>query len=129
MAHILVVDDEPAIREVLECTLEMLGHTVSAAGSGVEALARFDAETFDLVLSDVMMPDMNGFDLLAELQFRTHGQVPFVILSSHDDPESVEAAIFAGAFDYLPKPFRPTDIAAVLARALGEVDRTPVSDE
>ena len=129
MAHILVVDDEPAIREVLEGTLEMMGHSVGTAASGVEALALFESESFDLVLSDVMMPDMNGFDLLAELQLRTHGRVPFVILSSHDDPESVEAAMFAGAFDYLQKPFQPAQVAAVLARALGQTGKRPIPEE
>ena len=127
MAHILVVDDEAPIREVLEGMLEILGHQVTLAGNGIEALACFDDGTYDLVLSDVMMPDMNGFDLLAELQLRTQGRVPVVILSSHDDPDDVEAAIFAGAFDYLCKPFDPKRVAQVLTRALGENQPHPLA--
>ena len=70
MAHILVVDDESVIREILVTLLEMQGHEVTEAGSGAEALATFDEDTHDLVISDIMMPEMNGFDLLRSLQPR-----------------------------------------------------------
>ena len=68
----------------------------------------------------MMMPDMNGFDLLTELGPRLGDRIPFLILSSHDDPDGVEAAIYAGAFDYLVKPFIPAQVAEVVARALEE---------
>ena len=120
MAHILIVDDEPAVRDVLAGILGLQGHEVTEAVSGVDALERFDAELHELVISDVMMPDMNGFDLLTELGPRLGDRIPFLILSSHDDPDGVEAAIYAGAFDYLIKPFIPAKVAEVVDRALEE---------
>lgn len=120
MARVLVVDDEPIVRELLVDMLALLGHEADEAASGVEALALFDEAEYDLVLSDVMMPDMNGFDLLAQLQPRTGDRVPVVILSSHDDPDGIEAAIYAGAFDYLLKPFDGPRVSAIVERALEE---------
>ena len=120
MAHILIVDDEPAVRDVLASILGLQGHEVTEAESGLDALERFDAERHELVISDVMMPDMNGFDLLTELGPRLGDRIPFLILSSHDDPDGVEAAIYAGAFDYLVKPFIPAQVAEVVVRALEE---------
>lgn len=121
MAHILIVDDEPEVREVLAEMLTVMGHEVTKAGSGREALECFDPACHDLIVSDVMMPDMNGFDLLRALEPRLRDRIPFVILSNHDDPDSVAAAIYAGAFDYLIKPFLPADVAETVERALSEV--------
>lgn len=120
MARILIVDDEPAVRDVLAAILGMQGHEVTEAESGVDALAKFDPDVHELVVSDVMMPQMNGFDLLTELGPRLGDRIPFLILSSHDDPDGVEAAIYAGAFDYLTKPFVPAKVAEVIDRALAE---------
>ena len=118
MATILIVDDDASIRETLQASLERLGHRVTAAEDGLEALQRFDQGTFDLIVSDVMMPEMNGFDLLQNLQSRILDRVPFIILSSHDDREGIKAALFAGAFDYILKPFDEGRIREVLERAL-----------
>jgi len=120
MAQILIVDDEPDVRDVLAAILGMQGHEVTEAESGLDALDKFDPDRHQLVVSDVMMPDMNGFDLLTELGPRLGDRIPFLILSSHDDPDGVEAAIYAGAFDYLTKPFIPAKVAEVVGRALEE---------
>lgn len=118
MARILVVDDEAPVREALRALLERRGHAVTEAANGLEALEVFAGNAFDLVLSDVVMPEMNGFDLLKALQPQIHERVPFVILSSHDDREGIRAAIYAGAFDYLAKPFEESHVAQVIDRAL-----------
>lgn len=120
MAHILIVDDEPEVRDVLAGILSLQGHEVTEAVNGIDALEKFDPESHALVVSDVMMPDMNGFDLLRELGPQLQDRIPFIILSSHDDPDGVEAAIYAGAFDYLVKPFLPAQVADVVGRALAE---------
>jgi len=120
MAHILIVDDEPDVRDVLKEMLLLLGHEVTEAESGRQALERFDPEVHALVVSDVMMPDMNGFDLLREIGPRLGDRIPFLIVSSHDDPEGVEAAIYAGAFDYIVKPFMPAQVGEIVDRALAE---------
>ena len=120
MADILIVDDDPSIRETLQALLERLGHTVTAAVNGLDGVQCFDAGRFDLVVSDVMMPEMNGFDFLQALQSRILDRVPFIILSSHDDREGIKAALFAGAFDYILKPFDETRVKEVLDRALSQ---------
>ena len=122
MARILVVDDESAIRETLQGLLERHGHVITPAENGLVALERFDQGTFDLVLSDVIMPEMNGFDLLQALQPQLHERIPFVILSSHDDRDGIAAAIYAGAFDYLRKPFEESHVAEVIGRALEQAN-------
>ncbi|MFV1958140.1 MAG: response regulator [Planctomycetota bacterium] len=120
MATILIVDDEAAVRETLAALLVRQGHEVVEAADGVEALERFDEApgAFDVIVSDVIMPRMNGFQLLQDLRPRLGDAVPFVILSSHEDDEGVRAAIYAGAFDYLFKPFDEARVADVVARAL-----------
>jgi CheY-like chemotaxis protein len=118
MARILVVDDEPEVREVLRLVLERDGHDVEEAETGRDALARLDVRPADLVLSDVMMPDMNGLDLLREVTLRERGGVPFVLLTSYADARAREAALFAGAHDYLLKPFDPAAVRTVVRGAL-----------
>ncbi len=118
MATILIVDDDAGIRDALQPLLERLGHRVQAAADGLEAIQHFDQGTFDLIISDVMMPEMNGFDLLHALQSRIVDRIPFIILSSHDDREAIKAALFAGAFDYILKPFDEERVRSVLERAL-----------
>ena len=119
MARILIVDDEPDIRAVLAGFLELEGHEVVEASSGVEAVQCLDDVDPALIISDVMMPEMNGFELLDRLQPRIADRIPFVIVSSHDEPDGVQAALFAGAFDYLFKPFDPAQVREVVGRALG----------
>lgn len=118
MARILVVDDECSILEILGMLLKQRGHQVTLATGGREALALFRERRFDLVLSDVMMEDMDGFELLDALRPHLDDRVPFIILSSHDDPVAIESALYAGAFDYLVKPIEPATVHRVVDRAL-----------
>jgi len=104
MAHILVVDDEPAVRDTLVRQLREMHHRCTEASNGLEALERLHEREFDLILTDVMMPRLNGFQLLDRALPYLKGRVPVVILSSVDEGEGVVAAIEAGAYDYLNKP-------------------------
>ena len=119
MARILAVDDEPAIRSLLERTLAKDGHDVRCAACAEEALAA-RPERYDLVLLDVMMPGMDGFDLLA--------RVPAVFLTAKDEPFDRVSGLALGADDYLAKPFLPQElvlrIAAVLRRCYAEESPT-----
>ncbi len=118
MAHILVVDDEESIRDPLTGHLESLGHRCTQAVSGFDALERLQEREYDLIISYVMMPKMDGFQLLKRALPCIETCIPFVILSSIDDQEGVRAAIFAGAFDYLYKPSDPDDVDRGVTRAL-----------
>jgi DNA-binding response OmpR family regulator len=118
-ARILVVDDEPALRDLLMASLQKAGfHTVGAA-HGAEALEIFDSLPIDLVLVDVLMPDMDGFVLCAELRKRS--DAPIILLTSLHDPEDIVYGFSVGADDLVTKPFQFRElevrIQAVLRRA------------
>jgi two-component system NtrC family response regulator len=101
--RILVVDDEPAQRELVAGFLRKQGYDVALAGDGKEALARFTAEPFDLVLTDQRMPGLSGLELLAALR-RVTPEAAVIVMTAYGTIETAVAAIKAGAADYLPKP-------------------------
>lgn len=118
MPDILVVDDEVTIREPLRAFLEHLGHDVTECEDGLAALTMLTQRDFDLVITDVMMPRMNGFQFLERALPHVGDRLPILMLTSMDDEAGVEAAIFAGAFDYLLKPCEPERAEAVINQAL-----------
>ena len=118
--RILVVDDQSANVRVVKTLLEHHGYLVTAAGNGKEALAAATGETPDLLLLDMMMPGMDGFELLAALRelpgFR---QVPTVFLTAAQDRDLLLRAFEAGAVDYVTKPFIPEELLARVSAHLG----------
>ena len=118
-ASILVVDDMEANRALLSRRLGREGHGVTTAEGGREALDLLAAEDFDLVLLDLMMPDMNGFEVLTRLKAdpALH-QIPVIMISALDEIDSVVRCIEAGAEDYLTKPFNPVLLKARISAAL-----------
>jgi len=118
---ILVVDDSRTNREMLARRLEMQGHVVSKAESGSEALQRMRAQEFDLVLLDIMMPEIDGFAVLQTLKADAAlRHLPVIMISALDELESVARCVEMGAEDYLPKPSNPilfnARVGAVLER-------------
>lgn len=112
-ARILVVDDDQSNRQLLARRLEHEGHAVVTAESGRGALDILRADTFDVILLDLMMPDMNGLELLQELRARERWRrVPVIMISGLSATEAVVRCIEAGAEDYLPKPFDPVILRA-----------------
>ncbi|MCX5828101.1 MAG: response regulator [Deltaproteobacteria bacterium] len=104
MNRIMIVDDEPTLRELLQEYLTMIGYETTTAANGAEALSLIDAFTPDLVLLDLNMPIMDGFSFLGELS-RRGAMCRVIIMSSHTDLFSKNAALRLGASDYLTKPF------------------------
>jgi two-component system nitrogen regulation response regulator NtrX len=102
-ARILVVDDEPAIRDTMRMTLEYDGHEVIAAGSGQEAIALAEKESPDLVFLDIKMPGMDGLDVLSRLR-ATNETLPVVIISAHGTAATALEAGRLGAFRFIEKP-------------------------
>jgi two-component system KDP operon response regulator KdpE len=116
---ILVVDDEPRMVRFVRMNLELEGYQVAEARNGLEALEKVRDDLPDLVLLDVMMPDMDGFETLARL--REISTVPAIMLTVKGDEEDRIRGLELGADDYVTKPFSPRELAsrirAVLRRA------------
>jgi len=116
---VLLVEDDRALRQALGDTLELGGFTYSAAGSAEEALEQVAADSFNLVVSDVNMPGMDGHQLLARLR-ASQPQLPVLLMTAHAAVERAVDAMRQGAADYLVKPFEPRALLELVARhALG----------
>jgi two-component system OmpR family response regulator len=107
---ILVVDDDPHIREVVRFALEKEGFAVVEAGGGAEALERFEREGPDLVVLDILMPDLDGTEVCRRL--RASSTVPIVFLSSKDEEIDRILGLELGGDDYVTKPFSPRELVA-----------------
>jgi two-component system response regulator PilR (NtrC family) len=117
MARILVADDELSMREFLKILLESEGHETRLAVNGAEALAMLGRETFDLLISDIRMPDMDGLHLLEQAR-RDHPQLPVVLITAYASPEDAVHAMKDGAYDYITKPFKVQEIKNIIHSAL-----------
>ena len=116
---ILVIEDETPIRDNLRRFLGLEGYAVAAEANGALGLQRALAEPPDLILCDVMMPEMNGFEVLAQLRRTPHlAQVPFVFLTASADKDSIARGIALGAADYVTKPFDLPQLAALIRKRL-----------
>jgi phosphoserine phosphatase RsbU/P len=116
---LLVVDDDEGNRSMLARRLERLGHQTVLAGNGREALKQLRAEPFDLMLLDIQMPEMNGYEVLEALAADARlSQIPVIVLSASDEIARVARCIEMGAEDYLPKPFDPVLLRARIGACL-----------
>jgi DNA-binding response OmpR family regulator len=125
MAHILVVEDEPQLRGLLRLYLEREGHRVTDVGDGASALAAFGADEPDLVVLDLMLPGMQGEQVLDELRLRDG--VPILITSAKRTDAERIAGLRAGADDYLAKPFNPHELTARVAAILRRSRPVPLA--
>lgn len=112
---VLLVEDDRALRQALGDTLELGGFTYDTAGSAEDALEKVAAETFNLVVSDVNMPGMDGHQLLARLR-ASQPQLPVLLMTAHAAVERAVDAMRQGAADYLVKPFEPRALLELVAR-------------
>ncbi|RYF19623.1 MAG: response regulator [Oxalobacteraceae bacterium] len=116
---ILTVDDSPSMRALLRHALVGEGYTVAAAEDGVDALARIDEAAPDLVITDINMPRMDGFGLIAAVrQTERWCHVPILVLSTEFSDEKKARARSAGATGWIVKPFDPTKLSAAVRRVL-----------
>jgi phosphoserine phosphatase RsbU/P len=121
LSRILVVDDNEANRDMLSRRLARQGHGVEMAAGGQEALQRLGAEPFDLVLLDIMMPEMNGYEVLERLKADPVLQhIPVIMITALNEMESVVRCIEMGAEDHLPKPFNATLLKARVESSLAK---------
>jgi DNA-binding NtrC family response regulator len=115
--RVLVVDDEKPQRDILQMILEAEGYEAATAGNGRQALERVRGQAFDVVLTDLKMPDISGIELLSELMALQPG-LCVILMTAHGSIDSAVDAMRKGAFDYLTKPLEKDELLLVLGRAL-----------
>jgi CheY-like chemotaxis protein len=123
-ARILVVDDDPEIHLLLKSILTETGWDIDSAYDGLEGLARLETGTYDLVLTDVRMPRLDGLDLLQQIQ-RVCPATRVVVMTAQNTPETLVRAIREKAFTYFSKPFSTSAVIDMVGRAL----ETPVVED
>ena len=114
--RILIVDDDDALRESLELVLASEGYELSSAANGEEALERIESLPVDVILCDLRMPGLDGFELIPQLARRLPG-APIILMSAHATSDLAIEAMRRGAYDYLAKPFQPSEVLLTLRKA------------
>src|SRR5579859_5225533 len=113
---VLTVEDESRIARYLRSTLQMAGYDVLVASDGIQALDQVRNHNFDLVLLDLGLPHLNGFEVLDHI--RQTSDVPIIVLTALDTEDDKVKALMAGADDYLPKPFGTRELMARMTAVL-----------
>ena len=117
-AKILVVDDELDMLALLAMIIsEKTEHTVTTTNNPLEAVQFVQEKEYDLIISDLKMPGMNGIELIAEIR-KIDQYIPILVITAYGSNESAEDAINKGAYDYITKPFRKEQILIAIDRAL-----------
>ncbi|MGH7996814.1 MAG: response regulator [Opitutaceae bacterium] len=117
--RVLIVDDESLVRDTLRTVLGKFGHTAVGVSDGAKALAELQAHPFDLIITDLLMPDFDGLELLTRLR-RTHPAIPVIAISGGgriSGNDYLRMAKKLGAVAVLSKPFTPDDVAAAIRSA------------
>ena len=125
--RVLVVDDEPVVREVLTRYLERDGFDVETASDGEDAIARFDASAPDLVLLDLMLPRLDGFEVFREIRARSRS--PVIMLTARGEVTDRIVGLDVGADDYVSKPFSPSEVAARVRAVIRRTRRAGASEQ
>ena len=120
MAHILIVEDETHIAQMIEATLTLGGHTSQWCADGAQALSRIEEGSFDLALLDVLLPGLDGFSIMSRIQKK---DIQVIFLSAMQQVEDKVRGLRLGAEDYIAKPFEPLELLARIEVALRRRDK------
>lgn len=121
MKIIQVVEDNAELAKLLELILRRVGYDIVIAEDGVSALETFQRAAPDLVLLDIMLPRMDGYEVCDRLRHELHATAPVIMLSSLDSPLDMERSRAVGATDHVAKPFDRDQLLATIRQYLGEV--------
>jgi len=117
---IMVIDDENIVGKRLKPALEKTGDIVETFEEGEKALARFNQEPFDIVVTDIRMDKIDGIEIL-ERVLAASGRTKVIIITGYATVEIAREALSKGAFDFIAKPFKPSDLRAIIERASKEL--------
>ena len=121
MTDILTVDDSASIRQTIKIALKDQGYQVSEAADGAEGLQKADVDRFDLIITDLNMPVMDGLTMIRELRKRpAQAGVPILFLTTESDADIKAQAKAAGATGWLTKPFNPDDLVKIVKKVLAK---------
>ena len=127
MYHVLVVDDEARIRSIIKKYAEFEGHTVSEAGDGMEAVRLCRKEKYDLIIMDIMMPELDGFSACREIRKVT--DTPIIMLSARGEEYDKINGFELGIDDYVVKPFSPKELMLRVEAIMKRVARAGTADD
>ncbi len=120
--HVLLVEDDPSVARLVQFKLEKNGFEVTIKGLGGEALKWLSSNKPSLILLDLMLPDISGYQVLEQVKVdKTLKDIPVIILSSRGQKEEVDKCLALGAREHILKPFNPTDLLNRILSVLGEV--------
>jgi DNA-binding response OmpR family regulator len=128
--HILIVDDDPRFLELLELTLTKEGYRITCALTGEEALWVIQDSRPDLVVLDIIMPGMDGWEIANRLNTITKETIPYIFLTAKGQPHHRLTGLGLGAMDYITKPFHPDRLLQIIHRVLpmkGTINMPPVA--
>lgn len=117
---ILVIDDEPSVADALKLILTDSGYDVGVGMTGADGLEKLRNRRFDLVITDIRLPDISGLDILHHLA-RSHPGVLAIVITAHYTPELAAESLRLGAVSVLAKPFSPSDLLTVISTAFSDV--------
>ncbi|MEW6077457.1 MAG: response regulator [Thermodesulfobacteriota bacterium] len=118
--RIMVIDDENIVGKRLKPALEKSGDIVETFEEGEKALARFDQEPFDIVVTDIRMEKIDGIEILEHILAKS-GRAKVIMITGYATVEIAREALVKGAFEFIAKPFKPADLRAVIERAAKEL--------
>jgi len=117
---ILCIEDSPATQKFISFTLKYKGYEVVTANDGVEGMEKVSNDTFDLIILDIMMPRMNGLEVLKEVKENPEfAKTPVIMLTSEKGEADRQAAMDLGASNFLNKPFQPPELLGAVAKIIG----------
>lgn len=120
MKRILVVEDEDNISKLISDTLNLSGYQVECAFDGEEAIKKIEEEKYDLILLDIMLPKLDGFEVMERIKTQT----PIIFLSAKNDVSTIVKGLSEGGIDYITKPFEPLELLARIELRIGEKEKT-----
>ncbi len=125
-AHILIVDDEEIIRDLLNRSLSREGYTTTVAANGRQGHEKFREEKFDLVISDILMPEMDGITMMEQIR-KENTVTPIILITGYAKEYTARKAKELGAFDFIAKPFRNAEILQAVRKGLSDCAVAPQS--